>query len=809
MMPDLRHAFRLFRQSPAFSLVCVLGLALGIGANTAIFSMVNAVLLRDLDFKRPEQLVWIWSTRTDRDKAFFSIPNFLDYREQTKSLQEITAFAHWGANLTEGSNPERLAGVRVTANAFQMLGVDAAAGRCLLPEDGTPTAPRTVLLSHALWQRRFGGERDIVGKSMTLNGDSYTVVGALPSSFRFPGAEIDVAIPLVFETHPRRTERGTNFLRVFARMKPGVTPRQVYAEMESTARQLQQQYPKENAKNTAPNIVPLRQEIVGTSRASLFILLGAVGLLLLIACSNLANLLLSRASARRKEMAIRAALGASRKRLVTQLLVEAGLLAMLGGTLGLFLAWQGTALLARLGPQTLPRAHEIDIDGRVLAFTLLASVASALILGLIPALQASKVDLNEALQGTGKGGAEAGKREGTRSLLVVSEIALSLVLLVTAALLVKSFLRLQEVSPGFESENALLTTLSLPGPKYSDRAAISLFFDKLLPRLETLPGVRAVGVTNVVPLSAMNVRNDFTIAGRPPLTVTDKPGAQSRWVSPDYFRAMGIPLTRGRAFTAQDNADGSGVVIIDEALARRLWPNADPVGVHLILEEGTQMREVEIIGVVASVKHFTLDEEPMATYYAPIAQLAPAAVSFFAGNCSLVIKTASDALALEPAVRREIQGVDKDVPMANTKTMEQVLATSIGARRFSLLLLGLFSGVALLLAVTGVYAVMAYSVMRRQQEIGIRIALGAQSRDVVKLVLGRGVRLVLIGVVVGTAGAVASTRLVSSLLFGVSALDPLVFALAATLLALVGISASYLPARKATAVDPIVALRTQ
>jgi putative ABC transport system permease protein len=808
-MNDLRHALRLFRTSPAFHLVCVLALAIGIGANTAIFSMVNAVLLRELEFKKPEELVWIWSTRTDRDKAFFSIPNFLEYREQTRSLQEIAAFAHWGANLTEGSNPERVAGVRVTANAFQMLGVEAAAGRCFLPDDGTPTASRTVLVSYGLWQRRFAGERELVGKSITLNGDSYTVVGILPASFRFPGAEIDVAIPLVFETHPRRTERGTNFLRVFARMKSGVTPRQVYSEMESIWRGLQEQYPQENAKNTAPNIVPLRQEIVGASRTSLFMLLGAVGLVLLIACANLANLLLSRASARRKEMAIRAALGASRKRLVRQLLVETGLLTLLGGALGLFLAWQGTAFLARLSPQTLPRAHEIDIDGRVLAFTLLASAASALIFGLIPALQATKVDLNEALQGSGKGGTDTGMREGTRSLLVVSEIALSLVLLVTAALFVKSFLRLQEVSPGFQGENVLLTTLSLPAPKYSDRAAVSLFFDKLLPRLETLPGVSAVGVTNVAPLSQMNVRNDFTIAGRPPLTVADKPGAQSRWVSPDYFRAMGIPLVRGRAFTPQDKADASAVVIIDEALGRRLWPNADPVGAHLILEEGTQRREVEIVGVVASVKHFTLDEEPMATYYAPVAQLAPAAVSFFAGSCTLAIKTASNPLGLEAAVRREIQGIDKDVPMANTKTMEQVLAISIGARRFSLLLLGLFSVVAVVLAVTGVYAVMAYSVVRRQQEIGIRIALGAQSRDVLRLVLGRAVRLVLIGVVAGTAGAIASTRLVSSLLFGVSALDPAVFAVAAALLALVGISASYLPARRATTVDPIVALRAQ
>lgn len=808
-MNDLRQAIRLLRQSPAFTTVCVLALAVGIGANTAIFSMVNAVLLRDLQFKAPEELVWIWSTRPDRDKAFFSIPNFLNYREQMRSVQEITAFAHWGANLTEGSNPERLAGVRVTTNAFQMLGIDAAAGRCLLPEDGTPTAQRTVLLSNALWQRRFAGERGVVGKSITLNGDSYTVVGVLPAAFRFPGAEIDVAIPLVFETHPRRAERTTNFLRVLARMKPGATPQQVQSEMASICRALQQEHPLENAKNTAPRILPLRQEIVGTSSTSLFMLLGAVGLVLLIACSNLANLLLSRASIRRKEMAIRAALGASRKRLVRQLLVETGLLALLGAALGLLLAWQGTALLARLGPQTLPRAHEIDIDGRVLAFTLFASAVSVLIFGLIPALQATKVDLNEALQGTGKGAADAGKREGTRSLLVVSEIALSLVLLVTAALLVKSFLRLQEISPGFESDNVLLTTLSLPAPKYSDRGAVTLFFDKLLPRLETLPGVRSVGATNVVPLSQMNVRNDFTIAGRPPLTVAENPGAQSRWVSTDYFHAMGIPVIRGRVFTPQDNADAPGVVVVDEALARQHWPNENPVGEHLLLQDSPEPREVEIVGVAASVRHFTLDEEPLPTYYTPLAQIVPGAVSFFAGNCSLTIQTASNPLALEAAVRRELQGVDKDVPMANTKTMAQVLATSIGARRFNLLLLGLFSGVAVLLAVTGVYAVMAYSVMRRQQEIGIRIALGAQARDIVRLVLGRGVRLVVIGVIVGTAGAVGSTRLVSSLLFGVSALDPIVFAMAAALLALVGISASYLPARRATAVDPIVALRNQ
>ena len=808
-MQDLLHALRLVRKNPGFTFVSVLALALGIGANTAIFSMVNAVLLRNLQFKNPEELVWIWSTRTDRDKAFFSIPNFIDYREQTKSLQAIVAYANLGANLTDGSNAERLTGVRVTTNVFQMLGIEAAAGRCLLPEDGTPGSQRTVVLSYALWQKRFAGDQQIVGKSITLNGDSYTVVGALPASFRFPGVDIDIATPLILETDPRRLDRGANFLRVFARMKPGVIAEQVRAEMDPISRNLQRLYPAENAKNTPPKAFPLHEEIVGSYRTSLFMLLGAVALVLLIACSNLANLLLSRASARRKEMAIRAALGASRRRLITQLLTETGVLALLGGVVGLFLAWQGTALLVALSPETLPRAHEIRIDGRVLAFTLLISTVAGLLFGLIPALQASKVDLNGELQGSGKGSADNARRDRTRSILVVFEIALSLVLLITAALLVKSFLRLQDIAPGFKGDHLLLTRLSLPAGKYSNREAVTLFFDRILPRLESLPGVQTVGATNVLPLSGMNVRSDFTIVGRPPLSPTDKPAAQNRWVSPEYFRALGIPLIKGRSFNMQDNGDAAGVVIIDEALAHRLWPNDTPLGVHLMLEDTPKPREVEIIGVVATVKHVSLDEEPTPTYYGPIAQMPPETVGFFAGNCSLAIRTDPNPLTLELAVRREIQNVDKDVPIANTKTMEQALSVSMGSRRFNLLLLVLFSGTAVLLAVTGVYAVMSYSVTTRRQEIGIRIALGAQSRDVLRLVLGRGIRLVVVGVILGVIGGLASTRLVSSLLFGVTALDPFAFAMASALLAAVGISACYFPARKATAVNPISALRSE
>ena len=808
-MPDLLHALRLVRKNPGFTLVSVLALALGIGANTAIFSMVNAILLRDLQFKNPAELVWIWSTRTDRDKAFFSIPNFIDYREQTKSLQEIVAFANLGANLTDGSNPERLTGVRVTANVFRMLGVEAVAGRCLLPEDGTPGSERIVVLSYALWQKRFAGDKQIIGNAITLNGDSYRVVGTLPASFRFPGVEIDIATPLILETDPRRPDRGANFLRVFARMKPDCTARQLRAEMDPISRNLQRLYPSENAKNTPPKVFPLHEEIVGSYRTSLFMLLGAVMLVLLIACSNLANLLLSRASARRKEMAIRAALGASRRRLITQLLTETGVLALLGGALGLFLAWQGTHLLVALSPETLPRAHEIRIDGRVLAFTLVVSTGVGLLFGLIPALQASRVDLNGELQGSGKGGADHARRDRTRSVLVVSEIALSLVLLITVALLVKSFLRLQEVAPGFNGEHLLLTRLSLPNGKYSNREAVALFFDKVLPRLENLPGVRAVAATNVLPLSGMNVRSDFTIVGRPPLGPTDKPAAQNRWVSPGYFRALGIPLIKGRSFNAQDKADAPGVVIIDEALAHRLWPNTTPLGAHLLLEDTPKPRDVEVVGVVATVKHVSLDEEPTATYYGPIPQMPPETVGFFAGNCSLAIRTVPNPLTLATAVRREVQGIDKDVPIANTKTMEQVLSASIGSRRFSLGLLALFAGAAVLLAVTGVYAVISYFATKRRHEIGIRIALGAQSRDVLRLVLGRGITLVVIGVILGVIGGLACTRLVSSLLFGVTALDPLAFAMASALLAVVGTLASYFPAHKATTVDPIAALRSE
>jgi putative ABC transport system permease protein len=810
LLQDLRYSFRLLRKNIGFTVISVLALAVGIGANTAIFSMVNAILLRNLDFKDASQLVWIWSTRTDRDKAFFSIPDFVDYREQSQSLQDMVAFGNWGANLTDGGNPERLSGVRVTANAFEMLGVDAALGRCLLPEDGQPGSQRTVVLSYGTWQRRFGGDRGIVGKTITLNGDSYTVVGALPASFIFPGQEIDMATPLVLETDARHSERSANFLRVFARLKPGYTGQQAQGDMDSISRNLQQLYPATNAKKTPPKVFALQDEVVGSYRTALMMLLGAVGLVLLIACSNLANLLLSRASARHKEMAIRSALGASRRRLIRQLLTETSLLALIGGAIGLFLSWRGINFLMALSPANLPRAGEVNIDGRVLTFTLIISLLAGVIFGLIPALQASKVNLNEELKSTSKGAPDAGRRDRARGFLVVAEIALSLVLLITAGLLVKSFLRLQEVSPGFNGDNLLLVRLSLPPSTYSNRAAITVFFDKILPQVANLPGVNSVGAANVLPLSGMNVRSDFTIVGRPPVLPTEKPASQNRWVSPGYFQTLGIPVLKGREFTPQDNAQAPGVVIVDEALAKRYWPNESPVGSHLLLEDGSpQPRDVEIIGVAETVKHVALDEEPTATFYAPIAQIPEDTVSFLAANCSLAIRTGPKPLTLETAVRREVQNVDKNIPTSNTRTMEQFLSSSTAPRRFNLLLLTIFACTALLLAITGVYGVMSYSVTRRYHEIGIRIALGAQSSDVLKLILGHGVKLVVIGIVIGLAGGIASTRLISSLLFGISAVDPLTFALTPLILVIVAVLACYIPARKATRVDPVIALRAE
>src|SRR5436853_393682 len=622
LLQDLRYGFRMLRKNVGFTLTAVLALAIGIGANTAIFSLVNTILLRPLAYKDADQLVWIWARRVDRDKAFFSVADFIDHREQNQTLERMIGIdPSWGVNLIHRGESERLQGVRISAEAFQLLGVEAVVGRTLVPEDSNPDSSRVVVISYGLWQRRFGGDRSWIGNTLTLNDNNYTLVGVLPPDFIIPNAETDVVTPLVLETDPRRADRDNNFLRVLARLKPGVTPAQAQSDLDAVTTNLRQQYPRSNAKKVGPSVLPLHEELVGNYQLALLMILAAVGLVLIITCSNLANLTLVRASARRKEMAIRAAMGASRLRLIQQLLTEGSILALLGGTLGLLLAIWGVKFLLLLSPANLPRAGEVTIDLRVLAFTLVISLMSAVIFALVPALQASKVGLNEALKAGGRSSTGSGLGNRTRSLLVISEVALSLVLLIAAGLLLKSFQHIQEVNPGLDTNNLLVARLSLPQASYKDRESMKVFYEKIAERVGVLPGVTSVGLASVLPLSGMNARSDFSIVGRPVPSLKDVPGAQNRWISPGYFSTMKIPILEGREFTEYDTARAQDVVVIDEALARRYWPNESPIGAHIRFENEPTQRDLEIVGVGGNVKHFGLDEEALATIYAPFSQM--------------------------------------------------------------------------------------------------------------------------------------------------------------------------------------------
>jgi putative ABC transport system permease protein len=804
---DLRYSLRAMLRQPGFTAIAALTLALGIGANTAIFSLVNSILLRQLPFQQPERLALATSRRPDPGKQPFTLPDFIDYRDQNQTLEGIAAFANWSANLTAQGEPERLQGLRISANAFQMLGVEAVAGRALLPEDDTPGRQRVVVLSYGLWQRRFGADPQLVGKTLTLNDASYTVVGVLPPHFFFPIREAELAVPLCPDADPWRGVRNsTNFLRALARLKPGVTREQAEADLTAVAERLRRQHPV-NAQKLGVRLTPLREEVVGDYSLALWVLLGAVGAVLLITCVNLANLALVRASGRHKEMAIRLALGATRQRLVQQLVTENMLLALLGGGVGLLLAFYGIPLLLALSPADLPRVAEVGVDFRVLGFTLALSLLAGVIFGLAPAWQSTRVDLNETLKESGRGPGGGARASRARNLLVVSEIALSVVLLAGAGLLVKSFLRLQAVNPGFEAENALAVRLSLPRATYSNRAAVTAFYDKLQPRLESLPGVEAVGFVSALPLSGVLASIPFTIDGR--ATAPDEAHrADYRVANAGYFRALKIPLIAGREFSERDTAETPPVALISQSLARRYWPGADPVGARLRIDDNNQgPRPVEIVGVVGDVKHLSLDGEPAPHIYLPVHQVHEDGVVWLTNNQYWLLRTTVDPLTLAAAARREIQAVDRSAPTSNIRTMEQYLAASVAPRRFNLWLLTVFAGAALLLAATGLYGVISYGVAQRRREIGIRIALGAQAGDVLKLVIGQGMALAVIGVALGLAAALALTRLMESLLFGVSATDPQTFIVIALLLAFVALLACYVPARRAMKVDPLVALR--
>ncbi len=797
---DLRYGLRMLRAKPSFAVVAILALALGIGANTAIFSVVNAVLLSPLPFPQPEQLAMVWldNRRQDIHDDITSYPNFLDWRDQNHVFQSMAGMRNVSYTLTSVGEPEQLQGASVGANFFQLMGVSPAQGRGFSPEEETPGKDQVVVLGYGLWQRRFGGDSKIIGQTLTLNGQPFTVIGIMPAGFQFP-SKAEIWGPLA-PSQQLKAARGSFWLPVVGRLKPGVTPQQAQADMNVIAQRLEQQYPQMNA-GYGINVVPLHEQVVGQIRLALLVLLGAVAFVLLIACANVANLLLARSAERQKEMAIRTALGASRRRIIGQLLIESLLLGLLGGVFGLLLAKWGLSLLIAFSPANIPRLENIRLDGRVLGFTLLVSLLTGLVFGLVPAWQASKPELNETLKESGRSGGSSARGQQIRKLLVVSEIALALVLLVGAGLMIRSFWQLQKVEVGLVAENVLAVRLGLPRTKYPDGANTAAFYQQLQERLAALPGVKAVGATSGILLQKLANSSIFSIEGRPVEPEAQRLELPFDAVSPNYFRTMGIPLIKGRVFTEQDKRDSLQVAVINETMVRRYFPNEDPIGKRFTFgNPDSNASWITIVGVMRDVRRQGLDEPIRIESFMPHSQ-APSR------SMEVVIRTASDPLTLAKSVHDAIWSLDKDLPVANIRTVEQILSERTAPRRLNMLLLGLFAVVALVLAAVGLYGVMSYSVTQRTHEIGIRMALGAQPRDVLKLVVGQAAMLAVIGVAIGLAAALALTRLMSRLLFNVSATDPLTFAAIAVMLTAVALLASYLPARRAMKVDPMVALR--
>jgi len=801
---DIRYGFRMLVRNPGFTILVVLVLALGIGVNTAIFSVVNAVLLRPLPYKDPDSLVRVYQTESRRNfhRGSTSYPNFIDWRDQNHVFEQIAGYQAWSYNLTGGDRPERNRAMLVSAEFFPLLGIKPALGRTFFPEDELG-GERVVLLSHGLWQRRFGSDPSVIGKTMALDDEIYTVIGVMPADFRFIfSEENELWIPLSLRPADM-TNRSGHYLEVIARLRPDTNGTLAQEEMDMIGHRLEQEYPDSNT-GIGVSIVPLKEEYVRITsglRQALIFLLGTVGLVLLITCLNVANLLLARATARQKEISIRGALGASRLRLIRQLLTESVLLAVLAGLVGLLLAVQGIDLLSTVKPDCVPRFTEIHIDTHVLVFTMALSLLTGGLFGLAPALQTSKINLSKSLK-EGSGTSTVGfRRQSACSLLVVSQIALALVLLVGAGLMINSFLHLQNVNPGFNPENVLSMDIWLIGPEYFDAHRRAAFLQQILERTESLPGVEFVDAVNSTPLSTNNEVTPFTIDGRPSVSSEDRIMVGYRRIFPNYFRVMEIPLLKGRYFTEQDTEAFAPVAIINETMARRFWPNEDPIGKRISnLDEESELFSREIVGVVGDVRQFGLATSASPELYVPYLQNRGRFMQ-------LVVRTASNPESIAAAVQSEIWAVDKNMAITNISCLKQRVSDSISPQRFNTLFLGAFAAVALVLATVGIYSMIAYSVSQRTHEFGIRMALGAQATDVLRLVVRQGMKLALIGVAVGLIGAFALTRVISSLLYEVRPTDPLTFVCVSLFLTGVALLASYIPARRATKVDPMVALK--
>lgn len=796
LLKDLRYGFRSLLKRPGFTIIALVALALGIGANTAIFSLVNAVVLRPLPFPESDRLVWVYGNiRNGGNRASVSPLDFLDYRNQNKTFEQFGASVSFPvpANLTGSGDPERLTASAVTGNYFDAFKISPALGHGFSLENEKPGQDQVTVLSYAFWQKRFAGDPEIVDKKIILDSKPYQIVGVMPAGVSLP-QQADLWVPLNFDVEPDMKQRKAHFLRPIGRLKPGVSLVQAQADTDAIAAQLEQQFP---GSNTGWNLrlIPLREQLVGSSRATLLILFGAVGFVLLIACANVANLLLVRAASRQKEIALRTALGASRLRIVRQMLTESLLLSLVGGALGTLLAVWGVELLVKLSADSLPPTVTVNIDATVLVFTLLISIATGLLFGIAPALRTTRPNLNDSLK-EGARGSEGAMRNRMRSLLIVFESAVAVVLLVGAGLLVRSLVALQNVDPGFDANNVLTMSVTLPQAKYSEEGKAGNFFQQLETRVASLPGVQAVGLVTELPLSGQPNDVPFTVEGRPPVTPDQAFDADFRRVNQNYFNALEIPLLRGRNFTEQEVSMSDKVAIVSQQLVDVVFPNEEPLGKRLVTEIGKQT--YEIIGVVGDIRHRSLERRPFPAMYFPTRDN---------GGMNVVIRTQGNPLSIVGAVRSEVRALDRDQPIAAVKTMNDWVDSSVSAPRYRTTLLGMFAALAMILAATGIYGVMSYSVAQRTHEIGVRMALGARQFDVLKLVVRQGMSLTLVGVILGLLGAFALTRVMESLLFGVTTKDPITFAAVAVLLTTVAFIACFIPARRATKVDPLVALR--
>ena len=813
---DIRYGLRMLLKNPGITVIVIVALALGIGANTAIFSVVNAVLLRPMPYEQSDQLVLVNEKNAVLDEMSISYPNFTDWRNQTQTFEKIGVFNVDSYNLTGNGEAERILVAQMSADLFSVLRVNALHGRLFTNDEDKPGGSPVVVLSYGLWQRRFGGQTSIINQSINLNSKNYVVIGVMPDTFAFP-SRVEMWAPVgQLSDQPSWKERGNHpGLYGIARLKPGVTLAQADAEMNTIAVNLEKQYPDSNPGNRV-RLRPLMEYFVSDVRRALWVIFGAVGFVLLIACANIANLLLARATGRRKEMAIRTAVGASRWRLARQLLTESILLSLIGGSIGLLLARWGISLILYMSPDAIPRSREIGLDWTVLGFTIGVSFLTGIVFGLIPALQAGDLDVHETLKESARG---TSGRQWLRSSLVVVEVATTLVLLIAAGLMIRSFYLLLKVNPGFSHDHLTSFSISLPETKYQSQDSMASFYDRLLRNIGTLPGVESVAAASGLPLGNNGWQTSFVIDDQPVPPREQTPLMEACLVTPDYFKAMNIPLLRGRTFTDRDNrahlagrdlskldenqraGAGVNVVVIDEEFARRYWPNEDAIGKRIRMGREPDAQKLEVIGVVGRVKMESLNRnsDRVQGYFA-FAQLP-------SNGMTVIIKGASDPNHLIGSARAAVREIDPDQPIYSPRTMNEIRGESVAGERLNLTLLSLFAGIALVLAIVGIYGVMSYSVTQRTHEIGIRMAIGARPRDVFTMILGQGMKLAMIGVVIGLAAAFALTRLMASMLFGVTPTDATTFGAISALLIAVALLACYIPGRRATKVEPTISLR--